>query len=219
MLDNIPRLMSCLRDCNVTLRWLMLHTALTPECEPAGRCRKVRDQLILDSKYDPLSVFELMLNTAQFEFVLSEMFKKLLEMKHHNWLIDKDECSSRLRELSEVFSGEKPLTRVERNENLQAWFDEMALQIDNLNYDDSTSAGRKIIQLIQAMEEVLEFHQLEQNLQVKQFLQDVQRYLKHMLRTINIKEETLVVLKIVSDLSYAWIIIDTHTPFMQVVNT
>ena len=115
-----------------------------------------------------------------------------------------------------VFSGDKPLTRVERNDNLQAWFGEMANQIDNLDYDDSTSAGRKIIQLIQAMEEVLEFHQLEQNLQVKQFLQDVQRYLKHMLRTINIKEETLVILKIVSDLSYAWIIIDTYTPFMQV---
>ena len=102
VLDNIPRLMSCLRDCNVTIRWLMLHTALTPECEAAGRCRKVREQLILDSKYDPLKVFELLLNTAQFEFVLTEMFKKLLDMKHHNWLVDKDECSSRLRELSEV---------------------------------------------------------------------------------------------------------------------
>ena len=99
---------------------------------------------------------------------------------------------------------------------MQAWFEEMANQIDKLNYEDSTSAGRKIVQLIQAMEEVLEFHQLEQNLQVKQFLLDVQRYLKHMLRTINIKEETLVVLKIVSDLSYAWILIDTYTPFMQV---
>lgn len=30
----------------------------------------------------------------------------------------------------------------------------MAKQIDSLNYDDSTSAGRKIVQLIQALEEV-----------------------------------------------------------------
>lgn len=27
VLDNIPRLLNCLRDCNVTIRWLMLHTA------------------------------------------------------------------------------------------------------------------------------------------------------------------------------------------------
>ena len=39
-------------------------------------------------------------------------------------------------------------------DNLQAWFSEMAKQITSLNYDDSTAAGRKIIQLIQALEEV-----------------------------------------------------------------
>jgi hypothetical protein len=30
----------------------------------------------------------------------------------------------------------------------------MAKQISSLNYDDSTTAGRKIVQLIQALEEV-----------------------------------------------------------------
>ena len=80
----------------------MLHTALTPECEAAGRCKKVRDQLIQDCRYEPIKVFELLLNTAQFEFVLSEMFRKLLDLKFQNWLIDKDECSSRLRELGEA---------------------------------------------------------------------------------------------------------------------
>ena len=28
VLDNISRLMSCLRECNTTLRWVMLHTAV-----------------------------------------------------------------------------------------------------------------------------------------------------------------------------------------------
>jgi len=39
-------------------------------------------------------------------------------------------------------------------ENLQAWFMEMAKQIGSLNSEDSTAAGRKIVQLIQALEEV-----------------------------------------------------------------
>ena len=42
------------------------------------------------------------------------------------------------------------------SDNLQAWFSEMAKQITSLNYDDSTAAGRKIVQLIQALEEVIE---------------------------------------------------------------
>ena len=37
--------------------------------------------------------------------------------------------------------------------------------------------------------QVQEFHQLESNLQVKQFLEDTKRFLIQMLRTINIKEE------------------------------
>ena len=40
-------------------------------------------------------------------------------------------------------------------EHLQAWFTEMSSQINSLNYDDSTTAGRKISQLVQALEEVI----------------------------------------------------------------
>ena len=39
-------------------------------------------------------------------------------------------------------------------EGLMAWFQEMAKQIGSLSYENSTSAGRKIVQLIQALEEV-----------------------------------------------------------------
>ena len=53
-----------------------------------------------------------------------------------------------------------------------------------------------------------EFHQLESNLQVKQFLADTRQYLYQMIRVINIKEEVLITIQIVADLSYAWLIVD-----------
>ena len=53
-----------------------------------------------------------------------------------------------------------------------------------------------------------EFHQLESNLQVKQFLADSRKYLHQMIRVINIKEEVLITIQIVADLSYAWEVID-----------
>lgn len=40
------------------------------------------------------------------------------------------------------------------SENLQAWFREISKQIQSLNYEDSTAAGRKTVQLIQALVEV-----------------------------------------------------------------
>ena len=59
-----------------------------------------------------------------------------------------------------------------------------------------------------AVSQVQEFHQLESNLQVKQFLADTRKYLHQMIRVINIKEEVLITLQIVADLSYAWEIVD-----------
>ncbi|XP_071483871.1 WASH complex subunit 5-like [Diadema antillarum] len=214
VLDNIPKLMNCLRECNVTIRWLMLHSAEGP-WDHNKKVRQMREQLVQEGKYSPQKMFECLLNTAQLEFKLKEMFKKMLAEKEDKWNTYKTEGIERMTELAEVFSGTKPLTRVAKNDNLQAWFSEMSKQITSLAYDDSTAAGRKMVQLIQALEEVQEFHQLEANLQVRQFLAETRKFLHQMIRTINIKEEVLITLQIVADVSYAWEIIDSYTPFMQ----
>lgn len=39
VLDNIPKLLNCLRDCNVAIRWLMLHTADTGKTSLPGNAR------------------------------------------------------------------------------------------------------------------------------------------------------------------------------------
>ncbi|NXH85811.1 WASC5 protein, partial [Edolisoma coerulescens] len=215
VLDNIPKLLNCLRDCNVAIRWLMLHTADTT-CDPNNkRLRQIKDQILTDSRYNSRILFQLLLDTAQFEFILKEMFKQMLSEKQAKWESYKKEGSERMTELADVFSGVKPLTRVEKNENLQAWFREISKQIMSLNYEDSTAAGRKTVQLIQALEEVQEFHQLESNLQVCQFLADTRKFLHQMIRTINIKEEVLITIQIAGDLSYAWQLIDSFTSIMQ----
>ena len=67
--------------------------------------------------------------------------------------------------------------------------------------------------------QVQEFHQLESNLQVRQFLADTRQFLHQMIRTINIKEEVLITIEIVGDLSYAWRLMDTYTSYMQQVRT
>ena len=43
------------------------------------------------------------------------MFKKLMDEKQEKWESYKTEGSERMAELGEVFSGTKPLTRVEKN--------------------------------------------------------------------------------------------------------
>jgi len=45
----------------------------------------------------------------------SQMFKRLLATKQEKWEALKKEGTERMVELGEVFSGTKPLTRVEKN--------------------------------------------------------------------------------------------------------
>ncbi|XP_040350532.1 WASH complex subunit 5 [Herpailurus yagouaroundi] len=188
VLDNIPRLLNCLRDCNVAIRWLMLHTADSAYDPNNKRLRQIKDQILTDSRYNPKILFQLLLDTAQFEFILKEMFKQMLSEKQAKWEHYKKEGSERMTELADVFSGVKPLTRVEKNETLQ-----------------------KCVYVTQ----VQEFHQLESNLQVCQFLADTRKFLHQMIRTINIKEEVLITMQIVGDLSFAWQLIDSFTSIMQ----
>ena len=61
----------------------------------------------------------------------------------------------------------------------------------------------------------VEFHQLDSQLQVKQFLMETRQLLNYMIRIANLREDFLITLQIVCDLSYAWIIIDSYTEHMQ----
>lgn len=87
------------------------------------------------------------------------MFTGLLEQKQTRWADCKKIAKERMGELSEYFSGEKLLVKV-KDEQLQKWFLDISQKIEELDYHDATLAGRKIQQLITALEEVEEFHQV-----------------------------------------------------------
>lgn len=215
LLRDTNKIVNVLRNCNVVLRWLMLHTTTRPnKTDKNKKTKQLRELVVAETKHDPVHLFKLLLNTAQLELSVREMYKKLLAEKETKWDELKKESYNSLVELSEVFSGAKPLTRIEKNANLQRWFLEISKQVDSLEKESSASS-RKIVQLIQALEEVQEFHQLENNMQVIQFLSETRKFLHQMIRNMNIKEDFLITLQMVGDLSYAWEPIDSFTPIMQ----
>ncbi|XP_054285996.1 WASH complex subunit 5-like isoform X1 [Macrosteles quadrilineatus] len=216
ILDHANKVINLIRECNVSLRWLMLHTASSHSVAEVGKkCRQVRDQVMADVKHSSLTVFKLLLNTAELELKVKDLFKTLLTEREEKWSKCKQEAGERMAELAEVFSGTKPLTRVDKNDNLQKWFLDINKQISSLNIEEPTISGRKIVQLIQALDEVQEFHQLNHNLQVRQFLVDSRNYLHQMVRGVNVKEAVLINLQIVGDISYGWELIDSYTALMQ----
>ena len=100
-----------------------------------------------------------------------------------------------------------------------------------LDVDDPNKSARLAVQLIQALEDAKEFHQLEANLQVSpetkieilltvyeqvtQYLNETKESLLAMVRLTTAQDDILVQLQILSDFSYAWHLIDSLTPLMQ----
>ena len=179
LLIHLNKVFALFRQSNCTLKWSILHTSqLSPLAEASKRLKAIRDQVIKDFQYDEYKLLDLLLNLSQLEF--------------------------NVRELSEVFTGTKPLTRIAKNENLQKWFMLISTKIEALSYESSgqTSTGRDITQLVNAIQEVLHYHEIDKNLQVKQFVLDTANYLTQMINTCNIKDDALNQMETMSDMSY-----------------
>lgn len=82
-------------------------------------------------------------------FNVSRIFK-LLQDKETKWNKNKQRCIERVNKLAEVFNGNKQLDDIEKNQSLENWFKEISRHIESLFEDD----GKKIMQLLQALEEV-----------------------------------------------------------------
>ena len=75
------------------------------------------------------------------------------------WDSARREAFERVSELAEFFSGSKVLSKDVKDENLKRWFSHIAGEIEKLEPKRPVSTGRKIQQLIAALEEVEQFHQ------------------------------------------------------------
>ncbi|XP_012278891.1 WASH complex subunit 5 isoform X2 [Orussus abietinus] len=208
----VEALVKLIRDCNVTLHWILLHVA-TPSglSIPSKRSRKLQQLVLQESKYIPRECLQLLLGTAQIEHDVKQICKQLFEDKESSWLKNKQVCVERIGELAETFSGERNIDCIEKNQCLQVWFREIATHIDSLQQED----GKKIVQLLQALEEVQEFHQLENNSHILQYLADTREILRNMLRSSTVTEDIMIVLNIVTDCCYAWNILDSFVDVMQ----
>ena len=84
-----------------------------------------------------------------------------------------------------------------------------------LDAGDATTAGRKMQQMLTAMHDVEQFHQIEGHAHVRHFLGDARGLLRQMVRLVNVREQLLGTLAAVGDLSYAFDVISDYVPLMH----
>jgi len=68
VLDRVKELLNCLREANVTIRWIMLHRN--------AKNKKLKE--IVEQGYKKEDLVNLLLNLSKFENQLKQMFQKLV---------------------------------------------------------------------------------------------------------------------------------------------
>jgi len=204
VLEKTSDLLHCARECNVCVRWLLLHRTSRFRKVPADEPQREAEAVLL-----------LLLNTAQYEYLLKKRFSSLLTEKDKMWDAAKTSVVAHLQELADFFAGTNTFSRVSKDEQLRTWFTGLVDQVQHLEPGDSTIAGRKMHHLIAALKEVEQFHQIEASLQIKQYLAEIRDLLYRMIRVVNVRDHVLVTLSIVSDMSYAWDTMSEYTQLMR----
>ncbi|XP_013190623.2 WASH complex subunit 5 [Amyelois transitella] len=215
VLDHINKILNLLLNSNLVVRWLLLHNSDVIFFDNSKRGKQLKDIVMKESNYDPLKLLELLISTAELELKVREILTTLLENRNQSWSLNKSVALVAVNNLSELFSGNTSFTKVQGNEQLKLWFDNIAKQIASLTENITTKSIKKITQLIQALDEVEEFHGIKGTSTVLQYLTEGKEALKNVVRAATLKEDSLVTLETIADVSYAWCTIDYYTVYMQ----
>lgn len=215
VLDNINKILNILLNSNLVIRWLLLHNSDVIFYDNNKKSKQLREIVLKESHYDAVKLLELLISTAELELKVREVLNRLLENRNEAWNTNKSLAVEAINSLSELFSGAKPIAKIPENEQLKLWFENIAKQVSSLGEPTSTKSIKKVTQLLQALDEVEEFHGMKTTSTIVQFLSDSKDALKNLLRAAALKEDSLVNLETVADVSYAWCTIDLYTRFMQ----
>lgn len=151
--DKTKPLLQTLTLSNITIKWLMLHKR--------SKMKKIRE--IITKNLSDKAILSLLLISAKFENKLNTVFDNLIKTKQERWDEYKGACAEKMVELAEYFGGARAIVKVEQDENLKKWFLALKDSIEALSYGNSVHAGRKINQIIKALTDIEDYHQIQKN--------------------------------------------------------
>lgn len=205
VLKELNMLMGLLRDANTACRWLMLHRL--------SRRTQMRDIVLKAAKIE--SILKLLLYTAQYEQIIEMFVVALLKQKDDYWNQDKEAAEDNMNDLSNLFSGETKFKLIKPNKQYSEWFGNMGEKITNLDPEEQSASSKKIQQYIRALQEIEKYDQIDNNLQVRQYLADTRKHLRKMMKVLNLKTRLVSEIRQITDVSYCSLLLKEYVSHMQ----
>jgi WASH complex subunit strumpellin len=224
VLDNRHDLLNCLRRCNITIRWRVLHRRTANPAYHKIVC-VASDAVTTDPKLEAdyaindTHVVSLILLTSQLELQLKGIFRDLLEKKESIWVGCRGRIRDIMMDLADHYKGDQTLARVTRHDGLIQWFGSMAGEINDLAYDGGvhfTVTGRRIQLCVQALQEVEMYDMVDRDVQVKALLKESRDLLLQMARAVGVNEGVCEDIRCISDMSYG---IESMKSYIQIIHS
>ncbi|XP_042482283.1 WASH complex subunit 5-like isoform X2 [Macadamia integrifolia] len=199
VLNNSQSLLSLVRNCNISLRWLLLHRSSSDK-----KLRDIVTSAGTAHEMDEESIVFFFLKTSQIEFEVKQLYVELFDGNGTLWQESKNSASECVQEFFKYYSGSQALSWKIKDESLEDWLKNLPMEIFSVDYTKTGNASRKVYHMMFTSKEIEQNHEIKENLQTKQFLSRIQKHLQHMLEALNLHHDALLTFSVVTDAVYAW---------------
>ncbi|KAF0924916.1 hypothetical protein E2562_014992 [Oryza meyeriana var. granulata] len=199
VLDNSMNLFSVIRECNYTLRWLLLHRMTND--------KKARDLVICvgsPQHADEGKLLQLLMKTAKLEFEVKQLHAELLKTRKKMWYERRHDALECIKDMSQNYLGTWAASCKFKNKSIKDWLDHLSSEVCSLNYTTIGSSGRIIHRVLSMLKDIELLHQIKENVQIKHGFSKIQKNLHEMIKVINLNQEALSIFSVITDTKYAW---------------
>ena len=201
LLEDVDSIVDVVRRANVILRFLVLHSKMPAKKEPFP--------------FERTRLLTFLLDLSRLEFEFKNALDKTLNDKEEIWNEERTKAVDTLRELGLSFSGTLSISRLQKDEHLQQWFDNVANETEQLENVNSTPNIQKIFQLTSALERILSVTQISQSVFIKESVAGALNSIKMLGRLLKVDDSYTPLINTLSDFNYGFYILDEFIPLMQ----
>uniref|UniRef100_A0A0E0KQ11 WASH complex subunit strumpellin n=1 Tax=Oryza punctata TaxID=4537 RepID=A0A0E0KQ11_ORYPU len=199
VLDNSLNLLSVIRECNYTLRWLLLHRMTND--------KRARDLVIClgsSQHADEGKLLQLLMKTAKLEFEMKELHAELLKTRKSMWYEKRHDALECMKDLSQNYIGTWAASCKFKNKSIKDWLEHLSSEVSSLNYAAIGNSGRIIHRVLSTLKDIELLHQIKESVQIKHGFSKIQKNLHDMIKVINLNLESISIFSVITDGKYAW---------------
>ncbi|TVU14730.1 hypothetical protein EJB05_38220, partial [Eragrostis curvula] len=194
VLDNSPSLLSIIRECNFTLRWLLLHRLASD--------KKARDLVISigsSQQVDEGNLLKLLLKASKLEFEVKQMHVELLKTRESTWDKKRHDALECVKDLSQNYLGVGAASCKFKNKTLKDWLEHLFSEVISLNYTAIGSSGRTIHRVLSTLKDIEMLNQIKESVQIKEGFAKIQKNLHDMIKVLNLNQEATSIFTAITD--------------------